>query len=174
MKLSTDEFADEEKLQNYFTGDGELRTGTQQGVFVFNGHIAPKGLVRGETILFSYQNKLRYVAKAETGRKANTYREQAKYRHCFIVDLDSIRAADVSLEEVERRLRDEAGLQKSLAGRGWNIIPDSEQAEMVIADLSDAPTRIANDAPDGFPERKECVVHRFIRDTATSRQVKRL
>jgi hypothetical protein len=38
----------------------------------------------------------------------------------------------------------------------------------------DAPTPFANDLPDGFPERRDCFVHRFIRDTKTSRQVKDL
>lgn len=171
VKLSTDEIANEEELQNYFTV--KLRTGTSPGVFVFNGHIAENGLAPGETILFSYRNKLRYVASAKTGRKDNIYRHKAKYRYCFIVDLDLIQA-DVSLQEVERRLRAQAGLQNSLTGQGWNKIPDSEKAEKVIADLLDAPTRVANDTPDWFPERKECVVHRIIRDTEISRQVKRL
>jgi hypothetical protein len=38
----------------------------------------------------------------------------------------------------------------------------------------DAPTPPANDAPDEFPERRDCFVHRFIRDTKTSRQIKEL
>jgi hypothetical protein len=180
------DFTNEEALHNYFIGNGKLRAGIPAGVFPFKkGHIKENELAPGETILFSYLSKLRYVAKAKTGRTVNEYphRSPKEYHYCFLVDLGSMRKADVSLQEVERRLRAQAGLQKSLQGQGWTRIPDSKQAEtaigelsepveMVIAALLDAP--IADDTPDWVPERKECVVRRIIRDTETSRHVKRL
>jgi hypothetical protein len=169
------DFTNEEALHNYFIGNGKLRAGIPPGVFAFKkGHIKENELAPGETILFSYLSKLRYVARAKTGRTVNEYphRSPKEYHYCFLVDLGSMRKADVSLQEVERRLRAQAGLQKSLQGQGWTHIPDSKQAETVIAALLDAP--IADDTPDWIPERKECVVRRIIRDTETSRHVKRL
>jgi hypothetical protein len=180
-----EDFRDEKALHKYFTeDDGKLRARIPSGVFPFKkGWIRENGLDPGDTILFSYCSKLRYVAKATTSRTVNEYpdRSPKKYPFCFRVDLD-FRKADISLEEVERRLHAERALKKSksLMGQGWTEIPESEEAkkvieelsepvEMVIPELLDAP--IANDK---FAETKECVVHRYIRDTVTSRQVKGL
>jgi hypothetical protein len=173
VKLSTAEFADESALETYFTD--ELPKRSPKGLFVFNGHqIAANGLKREETILFSYQNKLRYVAKAETPRIDNPHRDTEDYRYGFVIKLP-VRKANVSLADVERKLRAEAGLQKSLSGQGWTKI-SSERAEKVIEDLSftDGAVPSANDVPDGLPVKIKQSVYRFIRDTKTSREIKGL
>lgn len=69
VKLSIDEFADETELQNYF--NNRLPKRSPKGLFIFGNQVARNGLKPGETILFSYRNKLRYVAKAKTGRMEN-------------------------------------------------------------------------------------------------------
>jgi hypothetical protein len=56
---------------------------------------------------------------------------------CFIINMDMpLRNADVPLQDVENKLRDHTGLQKSLQARGWNRIPDSQRAEEIINTLS--------------------------------------
>jgi uncharacterized protein YacL (UPF0231 family) len=132
VKLSTSEFANEDALQKYFTR--ELPKRNPKGLFVFGGHIAENGLTPGETILFSYRNRLRYVTKAETGRMENIYWAKEEYPFCFVIKLP-VRNADVLLEDVKRKLRAEAGFRKSLSGQVWNRIPDSEQAGKAIEDL---------------------------------------
>ena len=97
-----------------------------------DGRSQDAGLEAGETVLFMYRSRLRFVAKAETGRMDNTYLKQADYPYCFVIDLRTLRPTDMPVEDLERRLRAEAGLQKSLQGQGWTIIPDSERAEEVI------------------------------------------
>jgi Predicted restriction endonuclease len=152
VKLSTIEFEDENVLQRYFSE--ELHNREPKGLFVFGRQIAANGIEPGETILFSYRSKLRYVGKAKTGRTDNSHPDYPEYSHCFVIKLP-VREANVSLEEVERKLRAEASLQKSLAGQGWTKIPDSERAEKVIEDLlfADAHTPSANDVPDGLPAK---------------------
>jgi hypothetical protein len=148
--MSTKQFPDEDKLQIYF--DNTLPK-KEKGKFFFGNQIAAPGLDPGETILFSYQKKLRYVAKAETGRRENKDRGEGYYSN-FIVIKMPVRKVNVSLEEVERKLRAEAGLQKSLLHQGWTDIQD-KRAEKVIEDMlfEDASTPSANDVPDGLPAK---------------------
>jgi hypothetical protein len=174
VKLSTTEFKDEVDLHDYFFG--VLPKRNPKGLFVFNDHIAANGLDPGETILFSYKNKLRYVTKTKTSRTDNTSRNKGKYSYCFEIELP-VREADVSLEEVERKLQAKAGLKKSLLGQGWTKILD-KRAEKIIEDLllADAPTPSANDVdvPDELPAKIKQTVSRIIRDTKISRQIKKL
>jgi hypothetical protein len=130
VKLSTEEFLDDNALHTYFAE--ELPRRNPPGLFLFGNQIAADGLEPGETVLFSYRNALRYVAKVETGRMDNVYMRQADYRHCFIINLRFLRPTVVPLQELEGQLCNKAGLQKSLIGRGWTKIPDSEQAEQIV------------------------------------------
>jgi 5-methylcytosine-specific restriction protein A len=71
----------------------------------------------------------------------------------------------------------EIGVPKGISAiPGYRPFPISEQAEKIIENLlyPDAPAPSANDVPDGLPARVKSLVHRFIRDTKTSRQVKEL
>jgi hypothetical protein len=62
----------------------------------------------------------------------NTFMPADRYPFCFIINLATVRPADVELGQLEQRLRDEAGLDKSLQEQGWVIIPDSERAEQIV------------------------------------------
>jgi hypothetical protein len=133
VKLSTDEFPEESDLLVYF--DRVLPARTPPGLFRFKGHIADGALDPGETVLFSYRAHLRFVARAETGRMDNTQIPHVDYPHCFIINLQTLRPANVPLDELENRLRMEAGLDVSLRGQGWTRIPANEHAEQLIEAL---------------------------------------
>jgi len=153
VKLSPSVFKNESELQDFF--DNGLGNQKPKGLFIFRGrHIAPNGLYPGETVLFSYRNKLRFVAKAETGRKDNVYGKRKKYPYCFVVKLP-VRKTCVSLEEVERKLHIQADFQKSLSGQVWTKIADSEQAERVIVNLPSAVStaQSSNSMPDQSPAK---------------------
>jgi hypothetical protein len=133
VKLSTDEFANERDVLDYF--DRELPSRTPPGLFRFRRQIAEDGLEPRETILFSYRGHLRFVAQAETGRMDNVHMPHPDYPNCFVINMQALRRANVPLAELEERLRAEAGLDLSLRGQGWTRIPDSDRAAQVIEAL---------------------------------------
>jgi len=122
-------------LNDYF--DNVLPARHPPGLFRCpRGPIARNALATGETMLFSYRGRIRFVARAGSGRMMNTYLPDAKYPHCFLVNLQTLRRVNASVEEVEARLRDRNCLDKSFRSRGWNIIDDTEEAERIVAALS--------------------------------------
>jgi hypothetical protein len=131
-KLSTDVFADDAAVHAFFTADLPRRN--PPGLFHVGAQIAADGLDPGETILFTYRGRLRFVGRAETGRLANTFGLQPEYPFCFIVEPRSVRPADASLAEIEQALG-AAGVEVSLAGQGWTRVPDSPAAERAVEEL---------------------------------------
>ncbi|HZK79605.1 MAG TPA: HNH endonuclease signature motif containing protein [Humisphaera sp.] len=145
VKLSADDISDEVELQEYF--DRELPKKNPPGLFRFNNGIKPDGLAKDETVLFSYMGHVRYVVKAASGRLDNTYEPHRNYPYCFVIDMSSVRPVDIEIGLIEKLLRDEAGLQKSLKGQGWTIIPDSEAVARVVESLiADSSSLQAEDA----------------------------
>jgi hypothetical protein len=69
-KLSTQVFADEAAVDAFFTADLPHRN--PLGLFHVGGQIAEDGLAPGETILFTYRGRLRFVGRAASGRLDNT------------------------------------------------------------------------------------------------------
>src|SRR5207253_8395544 len=101
------------------------------------GQIRADGLAVGEWVLFTYLGRLRYVARAASGRQDNTFEPRQGFPHCFIVDPASIRPVDLPLNEVEQRFR-AAGIDRSLAGQGWTEL-DSAAADQVIGEMARGP-----------------------------------
>lgn len=121
-------------LDDYF--DNVLPGRRPPGLFRCpRGRIAEDALAEGETLLFSYAGRLRFVARSLSTRLEHTFLPDDKYPHCFIVDLQSVRRANVPLDEVESKLREAHCLDKSFRSRGWTIIDDSSRAEQVINSL---------------------------------------
>ena len=128
VKLSTKHFPNEGDLDDYFDNklDGRWR-------FYFGNQIREDGIVPNETILFSYQKQLRYVAKAKTSILTDNDRGEGKYRHFFVIKA-RIRKVNVSVENLDQQLRHRAGFKKSLRFQAWTEIQD-QRAEEVIKDL---------------------------------------
>jgi hypothetical protein len=168
VKLSTQHFANEKELDDYFEDElnGRWR-------FYFNTQIRKNGIMPGETVLFSFQGRLLYVAKTKTGRISDRHREKGKYQN-YIVIGTPIRRIDISLEEFERKLEAKANLKISLKGQGWNIIGDGKRTEKVVDSFSfaDGSALSANDAPDEIPPKIRLTINRFIRDTKMTQVIK--
>jgi hypothetical protein len=128
-KLSTEEFADESRLDEFFAA---LSQRNPPGLFLIGKQIAADGLTPGETVLFTYRGRLRYVAHAASGRLDNTFARQGEYPFCFILDPPSVQRGDASLAELEQALN-AAGAEVSLAGQGWTRVPDSPATERAFA-----------------------------------------
>src|SRR5207302_3784253 len=94
-KLSPEVFPDDGAVDAFFTADLPHRN--PPGLFHVGEQIAADGLAPGETLLFTYRGRLRFVGRAATGRLDNTFGLQAEYPFCFIVEPGSIRPADASL-----------------------------------------------------------------------------
>jgi hypothetical protein len=131
-KLSPDVFADEAVVHAFFRT--ELPRRNPPGLFHVGSQIAEDRLSVGETLLFTYRGRLRFVGRTATGRLANTFGLQPEYPYCFIVETGSVRPADASLAEIEQALA-AVGVSVSLAGQGWTRVPDSPAAERAIEDL---------------------------------------
>jgi hypothetical protein len=131
-KLSTDVFADEAAVDAFLTAD--LPCHSPPGQFLMGKQIAADGLGLGETILFTYRGRLRFLGRSASCRQDNTGARQAEYPYCFVVEPGSIRRADASMAEIEQALA-AAGVHVSLAGQGWNRVPDSPAAESAVAEL---------------------------------------
>ena len=129
VKLSINEFSTERELQAFFAQ--KLPARIPPSLFPCGRQIGEKGLQPDETVLFTYKCRLRFVAKTKTGRMKNTY-VRMDYPNCFVIDMKSLRQADVPLEEVEREFRTQLGFKKSLRTQSWTRIPDSTQAEQII------------------------------------------
>jgi HNH endonuclease len=128
------DFENEIDLANYF--NRTLKQLKPPGLFTFPRGIAENGLDVGDTLLFCYEGRIRYVAKAASKRLQNTFpKRDSNEPHCFLIDMKSVRSMNVQISEVERRLKKSAGLLKSLRGRGWTTIPESRAALRVIESL---------------------------------------
>jgi chorismate mutase len=124
------DFVNEDALQNYF--NEVLPNRNPPGRFYFNRQIREGGLNPNETILLSYKKRLRYVAQVGQARMDNN--DGQPYSHYFVINIQTIRPArdNVSLQEVQRDLRLHANFTGTFQGQGWNVIPDSQEAEIVI------------------------------------------
>ena len=103
----------------------------------------------------------------------------------------SIGPSDLSCEaDVQRLLNELRTVDQRTQGRRFlkNSLDENNQqstfrkyAQMVqsnyrglFANIPAAPAPVANDVPDGLPEKIKQTVYRFVRDTKTSREIKRL
>jgi len=136
IKLSTDEFPTEEDLQEYFSD--ELPSREPPGRFVFPmGRIGEDGLRAGETLVFTYEARIRYVAEAKTGVLKNADDpETAEYPVYFVINMETLRPTDVPLQKLEELLAREKIYSKNLVhSQAWVPIQHDTRAQELLEGL---------------------------------------
>ena len=136
IKLSiTKEFPTLDTLGNYFKY--ELPSRNPPGKFLLPKEwIAEDGLQPGEMVIFSYRCCVRFVAQAASGRMKNVDEYQNRYPYFFVIDLNTVRQTNFSLQKLEDRLRHEGDEKKHIVRtQGWPRIRDTKITESVVESL---------------------------------------
>ena len=176
IKMSKDLSPSREEVVSYFEdSDSEFRTEDEtHGIFYFTkGRISPDGIKPGETLLFSYDGEVVYVAKAASAPLASSGAESAQFPYYLQVDLPSLRKASIPLAQLQRTITDKLGNCPPLTGQGWTRLPDDAAVEAAVNSLvMSLPTtgiRFSNELESRVKEiiEKECSPRRlFLRESA--------
>lgn len=119
IKLSKDEFENLEEVFDFF--QRKLYYRNPEGQFRLP---SSKTIQKDEMLLFSYEKVVRFTAIAKEGVSENHDELSVDYPYHFIIDMDTLESAKMSLEKVEAFVR--GVYDKSIAGaRSWSKIPDS-------------------------------------------------
>ena len=143
IKLSRDLFERKEDVDRFFgpdlktaKGRDPLRANNPVGAFYFDNQIAADGIKTGETILITYEGKLRYIAKSASSRK-NNQSEPNRGRHFFVIDMDTlVRTREISSGELQN-LFDSEGSKVNLKSQAWNRIEETDSILNSVYDLID-------------------------------------
>jgi hypothetical protein len=105
--------------------------------FIFNGrgHIGADGLRAGETLLFSYERTVHYVATAWSGRMDWTGIDSDRWPHCFQVNVASLRRVCFTVQQLAEAL--EVAIPEPQ--QNWPPLPDGIQAEWAVNNLACGP-----------------------------------
>jgi len=119
VKLSEEKFPKLQDVEKFFRN--RLPHWNPPGKFrITEGRIAKNGLQPGEEVLFSYNGMIYYIARSATGRLRNEDEYQNEYPFYFLVEMDTLRAVEITLHDVEQRYHKESGETKSLVQtQGW-------------------------------------------------------
>jgi HNH endonuclease len=172
-------FSTLDDVQRFFRTDIWQRT--PPGKFeVPAGWIAEGRLVSSECLIFTYQVRVVYTARAGSGLIRNDDDQRPQYPSYFVVEPSTLREANVPFRDFEKKYNEATGSDRNLVGnQGWNILPDTDQAAALWvwlggSDLIDPGLRVeegANPAerndrlayqPDGIDRRP--IVERQIRE----------
>src|SRR5262249_2453860 len=136
LSAEDEDFPNIEAVRDYFEDPrSPFRTRGQFATFIFNDHIRADGLHPGETLLFSYEARVVYVATAWSGRMDWTGPESDKYRYCLRVNLASLRRAAFTVQQLAAAL----GVDIP-PGRAWQPLDvDGVQAEWAVNVLCGGP-----------------------------------
>jgi len=125
IKLSKDDpdFKEGEDVINYF--ENKLLNRNKGKFYLTKGKIGKKdGILLNEPIIFSYQKKIVYLARAASTVQPNDALPSNNYPHYFDIDLDSILLGKGTLGELEKDLFERGLYMKKINGsQGWNKIP---------------------------------------------------
>jgi hypothetical protein len=138
VKLSKEDssFASLDDVRHFFFH--EIPHRTPPGKFrVTPRRISPERLHSGEPLVFTYQGRVVFTAKARSGLLPNEDEEYRKYPRYFVVDLTTLCEANEDLSQVQEQL-EAIGLSGSLFSEGWNIFPDSVETQHVWQQLRGA------------------------------------
>lgn len=106
------------EMHSFF--NNTLRQRVPEGMFYFGERKIPvDGLAPREMLLFTYKARLVYYAQAKSRRIDNDGRDAKPY--CFVIDMDSLRACDVSVHKVAKKL-EQYGYKNVSRSPCWNPI----------------------------------------------------
>ena len=139
------------------------------------GRISSDGISSGETLLFSYEGEIVYVAKAASGPLPATGPESAEFPYYLQVDLPSLKRASIPLTDLQNAITAKTGESVQLLGQGWTRLPDDEAVENVInslvtssTDITVRYTQIESRVKDIV--EKECSSHRISVRTSAEKE----
>jgi 5-methylcytosine-specific restriction endonuclease McrA len=133
------------KLPEFKTLDGvrrffldEIPGRMPPGQFLLTPRHARDKLALGEPLVFVYQARVVFTARA--GSEVLPYRgeERESYPAYFVVDLATLREADDDLRDVQRQFSEATRRPVGLVGQNWNRLPDSIDTTAVWERLRDA------------------------------------
>jgi len=169
IKLSKELTPSRAEVVYYFEDpDSEFRTRHETfGIFMFTkGRISSDGISSGETLLFSYEGEIVYVAKAASGPLPTTGPESDEFPYYLQVDLPSLKRASIPLTDLQNAIAAKTGENLQLLGQGWTRLPDDDAVENVISILVTSSTNISiryNQLESRVKEivEKNCPSHRI-------------
>jgi hypothetical protein len=125
IKLSPAEFPTFKYVQDFFLK--ELPGRTPPGKFrIPPGHIAKEKFDEDESLIFTYQSRVRFKARSQSRLKDNEDNEAKKYPYYFVIDLETLQSADTPLRDTEQKYREISGQDVNWEGQGWNVRPESK------------------------------------------------
>lgn len=123
IKLSSDDndMQNSEQVEYFF--ESKLKEREPQGQFLLTkGRIAENGIFSGETLVFSYQGDLKYIALAKTGRMATSGQKKSDYPYFICIDVDTIVRAKGTLADLQTETGDSKNIVKT---QGWPFFEES-------------------------------------------------
>lgn len=178
IKMSKELTPSHAEVVAYFEDpESEFRTRHDTfGIFRFTkGRISPDGIHPGETLLFSYEGVIVYVAKAVTGPLPTVGPESTEFPYYLQVDLPSLKRASIPLIDLQNVITAKTGESIQLLGQGWTRLPDDEAVEDVINSLVTSSTDITvryNQLESRVKDivEKECSSHRISVRTSAEKE----
>lgn len=136
IRLADPHFPDLAAVDHYFLDpQSPFRNRGPFATFIFQpGHIDENGLRPGETLLFSYEGTVYYVATAHSGRKPWDGPGSDELPYCFHVNIASLRRTRFTVQELATAL----GVPIP-ASHAWPILPDGVQPEWAVNTLCGCP-----------------------------------
>src|SRR5262245_46714124 len=99
IKLSKEEFPSLDEVRDFFNHD--IRGMTPSGKFrVPSGWIAQDALEAGEALIFAYQSRAVFTARAGSELRPNDDEWHERYPSYFLVDLESLREVDANVRDI--------------------------------------------------------------------------
>lgn len=139
IKLSKEEFRKEEDIEHFFGPEFNknksiLEQREPPGTFyISESRIGKNGIKEGETLLFTYDGKLRFIAKSASGRLTKPGKK--RFPNYFVIDMNSLRQSKpIRVNDLEK-LFDGVRGNKSFKGQPWVILPDTADSLSIISKL---------------------------------------
>lgn len=130
VKLSSDEFPNLESARSFFQSALPVRS--PRGKFcVTDARISPKGgLAPGDYLVFTHKSRIVFTARSGSRLLPNRGEFRDTHPWYFVVELDTLREADIGVGEFESKMI-RVGLPPKTIGatQGWSRLPGTAQVD---------------------------------------------